>query len=73
MRSWGLLVALALLVAVIAGLWLDTMPGMITFSIAVWVLLSSLARWQAALNRSLLDPYRARESWEPPDWWNHND
>ncbi len=73
-RSWGLLVVLALVVAVLAGgLWLDTVLGMITFSIAVWVLLSSLARGQAALNRSLLDPYRARESWEPPDWWNKND
>jgi hypothetical protein len=36
----------------------------------VWAFLSSVARRVAAITRSLLDPYRTREPWEPPDWWN---
>lgn len=41
-----------------------------SFSALVGVFLGSLARCVAAITRSLLDPYRIRESWEPPDWWN---
>jgi hypothetical protein len=68
---WGLSAGVALLVAAVSSRWLSTLPGFLLFMVAVGLFLGSAARCQAAINRSLLDPYRIRESWEPPDWWNH--
>lgn len=68
---WGSLTAVALLAAAIAARRISTPMGLFLFAFAVWVFLGAVARCQAALNRSLLDPYRVRESWEDRDWWNH--
>lgn len=39
---------------------------------AVWVFATALPRLLAALTGNLLDPFRRRDPWEPPDWWNRN-
>jgi hypothetical protein len=67
---WGLSAIVSLLAATVAGHWISTPLGLALFAGAVWAFLSSVARLGAAVTRSLLDPYRAREPWEPPDWWN---
>lgn len=67
---WGLSAGIAVLVAAVLSLWLSTMLGFVLFTVAAAVFLSSAARCVAALNRSILDPYRAREPWEPSNWWN---
>lgn len=67
---WGALAGEALLGGAVASHWISTPPGFFLFVAAAWVFLAAVARCQAALNRSLLDPYRARESWEDRDWWN---
>ena len=71
MVRWGLSGGVALIGAIVAGHWLATLQGVVLFAVAVWAFLSSLARCVAAATRSLLDPFRTRESWEPRDWWNH--
>jgi hypothetical protein len=63
----------AFLGAVVSSRWLSTVLGFVVLSVAVWVFLAATVRCFAAVNRSLLDPYRTRETWESPDWWNHND
>ncbi|MEX2133403.1 MAG: hypothetical protein WEB67_04600 [Acidimicrobiia bacterium] len=67
---WGLSAGAALLAAFVLTHWISTPLGLFLFAAAVWVFLGSVARCGAAITRSLLDPYRTRESWEPPDWWN---
>jgi hypothetical protein len=67
---WGLSAAVAVLVSALLSLWLSTLLGFILFTVAVGVFLSSAARCLAAATRSLLDPYRTREPWEPSNWWN---
>lgn len=67
---WGMSAGGALLGATVAAHWISTPQGFLLFAAAVGVFLGSTARCLAAINRSLLDPYRTRESWEPPDWWN---
>lgn len=67
---WGLSAGVALLGATVAAQWISTPQGFLLFAVAVGMFLGSTARCLAAINRSLLDPYRTRESWEPPDWWN---
>jgi hypothetical protein len=67
---WGSQAGVSLLVAAILSHWLTDPVGFFLFAAAAGFFLGSLARCQAAGNRSLLDPYRTRESWEPPDWWN---
>jgi len=69
---WGSQAGVSLLVAAILSHWLTDPVGFFLFAAAAGFFLGSLARCQAAGNRSLLDPYRTRESWEPPDWWNRN-
>lgn len=71
--QWSLSAGAALIAAVIAHSWIRTPVGLFLFAGAVWLFVSSLARLSAAITRNLLDPYRTRESWEPPDWWNRND
>lgn len=71
MSRWAALAGVALAAAAVLANWISTPLGLFLFAVAVWVLLSAVVRFQAALSRNLLDPYRARESWEPPDWWNH--
>lgn len=68
---WGLSAGAGLLAAVALSYRMTTLMGFLLFMVAVGAFLSSLARCVAAINRNLLDPYRTRESWEPPDWWNH--
>jgi hypothetical protein len=70
---WGLSAGAALVAAMVARLWILTPLGLFLFAGAVWLFVASLARLSAAITKNLLDPYRARESWEPPDWWNRND
>jgi hypothetical protein len=70
---WGLQAGVAFLGAVVSSRWLSTVLGFVVLSVAVWVFLAATVRCFAAVNRSLLDPYRTRETWESPDWWNHND
>lgn len=67
---WASSAGAALLAAFVLNHWISTPLGLFLFAAAVWVFLSSVARCVAAITRSLLDPYRTRESWEPPDWWN---
>ena len=67
---WGLSAGVAVLVAAGLSLWLSTMLGFLLFTVAAGMFLSSAARCLAAATRSLLDPYRAREPWEPSNWWN---
>jgi hypothetical protein len=67
---WGLLAGVGLLAAALAGQWLSSPLGLLLFAAAAWLFLASTARCLAAITRSLLDPYRQREPWEPPDWWN---
>jgi len=69
---WALLAGVAFLGAVVSSRWLSTVLGFVVLSVAVWVFLAAGVRCFAAINRSLLDPYRTRETWEPPDWWNRN-
>jgi hypothetical protein len=69
--QFAVLAGVALLAAAVTIRWLSTPLGFLLFAVAVGVFLGSAARCQAAVNRSLLDPYRVRESWEAPDWWNH--
>lgn len=69
--GWGLSAGVALLGAAVSSRWLSTLPSFLLFMVAVALFLSSAVRCQAAINRSLLDPYRIREPWERPDWWNH--
>jgi hypothetical protein len=66
-RRWGLAVGIALLVAIVSYHWFYPLRGFLIFASAVAVFLSSGARCQAAAKRSLSDPYRTRESWEPRD------
>ncbi|MFZ0493569.1 MAG: hypothetical protein WAM81_10295 [Acidimicrobiia bacterium] len=68
---WVLTAGVAFLVAVIASQRLITLLGFVVFAVAIWVFLAAGVRCFAAINRSLLDPYRIRESWESADWWNH--
>lgn len=67
---WGLCAGVALLGAAVANHWISTPLGFLLFAAAVSAFLSSTARCLAAISRSLIDPYRTRESWEPPDWWS---
>ncbi|MDJ0925754.1 MAG: hypothetical protein QNJ77_14455 [Acidimicrobiia bacterium] len=69
---WSVLAGVALVVATVAANHISELWGYPVFAAAVWVLLSSLARAQASVTRNLLDPYRTREGWESPDWWNRN-
>lgn len=68
--GWGLVAVAALLVAALAGQWIESPLGYLLLAGAVWAFLSSIARCVASITRSLIDPYRTREPWEPPDWWN---
>lgn len=68
--GWGLGAASGLLAAVVLYKWTSTPIGFLLFALAIGTFLGSGARCVAAMTRSLLDPYRTRESWEPPDWWN---
>jgi hypothetical protein len=69
---WALVAVVAFLVAAAATRQLTTVAGFVVFATGVWVFLAAGVRCFAAVNRSLLDPYRTRESWESPDWWNRN-
>jgi hypothetical protein len=65
---WGSLAGVAFVVAAVATHWFSLL-SVLLLAVAVWVVLGSAVRVFAAANRSLLDPYRFRDSWEPPDWW----
>ena len=67
---WGLSAIASLSAAAVAGLWISTPLGLAVFVGAAGAFLSSMARCVAPVTRSLLDPYRKREPWEPSDWWN---
>lgn len=67
---WASSAGVSLLGAIVLYRWISTPLGFVSFAALVGVFLGSLARCVAAITRSLLDPYRIRESWEPPDWWN---
>jgi len=67
---WGLAALASLLAAAVAWHWISAPLGLALFAAAAGALLGSVARCVAAITRSLLDPYRQREPWEPPDWWN---
>lgn len=67
---WGLSAAAALLAAAISLAWIATLVGFLLFAAGAGLFFASLARLTAAITGNLLDPYRTRESWEPPDWWN---
>lgn len=67
---WGLSATAALLTAIVLNRWNTTPLGFFLSAVAVGAFLGSSARCLAAITRSLLDPYRTRESWEPADWWN---
>lgn len=69
--AWAALAALALVTAGVAAANLDSATGFFFLAGSTWVFLSALARCVAATSRNLLDPYRARERWEPRDWYNH--
>ena len=71
-KKWGLLAGISLLAAFVSYHWFTTLQGFAIFAVSVGGFLSAGARCQAAANRSLLDPYRIRDPWEPADWWNHN-
>jgi hypothetical protein len=58
------------LVVAITGLITMTPLGYFVFVAGFGLFLGLGARSVAASTRNLLDPYRIRESWEPPDWWN---
>lgn len=67
---WGTSAGVALLAAIVLNRWISTPLGFLLSVMAVGAFLGSLARCLAAMSRSLLDPYRTRDPWEPPDWWN---
>jgi hypothetical protein len=61
------------LIAFGASMWLVLLWGVAGFFgliASVFVLVSAVARFLAALSRSAYDPYRRREPWEARDWWN---
>ena len=59
---FALLAGIALLAAAVTIRRLSNPLGFLLFAVAVGIFLGSAARYQAAVNRSLLDPYRVRES-----------
>jgi len=66
--QWALMMGVATLLAVVAAHWFSLL-GILLLAVAIWVFLGSAVRLLATANRNLLDPYRSRDSWEPPDWW----
>jgi hypothetical protein len=68
---WASVAGAAFLLGTVSSRWLTSVFGFAVFAVAVWVFLAAGVRCFAAFNRSLLDPYRTRETWEPADWWNH--
>ena len=67
---WSVLAGAALLVCLAVVDSLNDPVRFLLFAVAVWVFLRSLARATASASRNLLDPYRTREEWEAPDWYN---
>lgn len=69
--GWGTLAAGGLAAAfVLAGL--GGPAGILGTVGAVWLVLIAAPRIVAAFTGNLLDPYRRRDPWESPDWWNRN-
>jgi hypothetical protein len=71
MVRWGTLVAVGLAVA-LAFMGVAGPSGILGTLGGLCVCLAGVPRFIAALTGNLLDPYRRRDPWEPPDWWNRN-
>jgi hypothetical protein len=71
MVRWGTLAAVGLAVALVF-MGLGGPSGILGTIAGLWLGLTALPRFVAALTGNLLDPYRRRDPWEPPDWWNRN-